>query len=95
MCSWEDTCYGCSQKRHLQEIKEQLLSSEIDETSCESEIICPYCGEVNDYDCDYYDDIYTEGDKVMRCNCCEKEFNLCVNVSYSYDTSRLDEEETQ
>lgn len=91
MLSWESRCYSCRKEENLRDVKERILSGELGGTECEDEIICPYCGEVNEYDIDYYNDIYTEGDKIMRCDYCEKEFNLCVNVFYSYDTSRLEE----
>lgn len=91
MMSWEDTCYTCCCKKHLDEVKQNILSGEETETSCEDEIICPWCGEVQEYDIEDYE-IYEEGRHEMQCHDCERLFNLGVSVSYYYDTERIEEE---
>lgn len=90
MMSWEDTCYTCCCEQHLSEIKQNILSGEETETSCEDEVICPWCGEVQEYDIDDYE-IYEEGSHEMQCQDCNKKFRMTTNVSYSYDTEQLEE----
>lgn len=92
MMSWEDTCYTCCCQKHLDEVKHNILSGEETETLCEDAVICPWCGEVQEYDIEDYE-IYEEGDHEMQCHDCEKYFTLCTNVSYSYDTTRIEEDE--
>lgn len=85
--SWEDTCYTCERKKYINDLKQDILSNERYETSCEDEIICPWCGEVQEYDGENYE-TYEEGEHIIECQCCDRKFKLTTNVSYSYDTKR-------
>lgn len=88
MMSWEDTCYTCCCQKHLDEVKHNILGGEETETSCEDEVICPWCGEVQEYDIEDYE-IYEEGEHEMQCHDCEKYFKLGVSVFYYYGTERI------
>lgn len=89
--SWENMCYSCQQERHEREIKKQIQSGETIETSCESEIYCPWCGEHLDFEpCDDYELLYADGDHEAECPECGKPFIVNTSVSYSYGTRRLE-----
>lgn len=89
MLSWEDTCYTCTENLHYAELKEKILSGEETETSCEDEIVCPWCGERLDCSDDY--DLLCEGTHDLECYGCGRPFEVYTNVSYSYDTKRTEE----
>ncbi len=90
MMSWENTCFQCNEEKHYKELKEEILSGETASTSCEDKIVCPHCGEIQEYDADDYE-VYEDGDHVMQCHDCEKYFRLTVSVSYYYDTEILND----
>ncbi len=68
---WEDTCCACSHRQYLDEIKQDILSDEKTGTSCEDEVIYPWCGEVQKYDADI-PEIYQDGYHEMQCHDCER-----------------------
>ena len=84
---YETMCYKCSKEKNLEGIKESILSGEKLSTYGEDEVICPWCGEVLEVDCET-DELYVDGQHVMRCYDCNKEFTLSTSVSYSYSTER-------
>lgn len=89
MMSWQDTCYSCECDKYLNDVKQNILSDKVSETSCEDNVICPWCGEVQEGDIYNYE-YYEEGIHEMQCNDCGRKFILTTNVSYSYDTERLE-----
>jgi uncharacterized Zn-finger protein len=52
-------------------------------------IVCPYC------DCEYdnCDCIYEDGEEIIECPDCGKEFNVITEVTYSWSTSKMEEDE--
>lgn len=91
--SWEDECYACKVKNYNAKIKEDILAGEVKSTDCESEIICPWCGEIYEIEDNY--DLYQDGEHEVECGACDRKFIVTVNVSYSYDTSRVAESEAK
>lgn len=91
MSPWEDICYTCMCKKHLDDVKQNILSGEETETSCESDVICSWCGEKQEYDIDDYE-IYEEDYPEMQCHDCKRYFYLDVSVSYHYSTERIEED---
>lgn len=87
MFSWEDECYSCKRKSYRNELKRRIASGEVDSTDCESEIFCPYCGQIYEIDDAY--ELYEEGDHEVYCGNCDKNFRVTTNVSYHYDTERM------
>lgn len=90
MMSWEDTCYTCMKRQYLDDLKEEIMNGDTYSTSCEDKVICPWCGEVQEYDFDDHE-IYEEGEHDMICHLCDKSFRMQTNVSYYYDTERLED----
>lgn len=89
MLSWEDTCYTCANDKHYADLRENILSGEVTETSCEDEIVCPWCGERLDCDDDY--DLLYEGTHEVECYGCGRFFEVYTRVTYSYDTKRTED----
>jgi len=90
-CSWEgDKCFSCREKERLAKLAEYLQNDEETETSCESDIICPYCGYR--YEADFESDYcYNEGDYEEQCPECEKTFTISTSVSITYNTTRKEQ----
>lgn len=84
---YETMCYKCCVEKNLEDVKESILSGETTSTDCEDEVICPWCGEVIEGDCETRE-FYEDGTHVFTCPECEKEFTLETSVSYSYSTER-------
>lgn len=87
-CSWEGSkCYSCREKERLQKLAVDLKADEEIETSCEDDIICPYCGFSwePDFEADYYS---SEGDYKEECPECGEDFTIETNVSITYSTYR-------
>jgi transposase-like protein len=87
---YDTMCYSCKKKKHQEDIADEIKNGETDETDCEDEIYCPYCGELYEPDCEY--ELYEEGEHDLTCGECDKEFIVTVNISYSYDTKRKKKE---
>ena len=87
---WESACDICKTIQNGDKIKREILDGERDSTDCEDSIYCPYCGEI--YEPCYADDsdLWVEGESERECGVCDKKFNIYVNVSHSYDTSRME-----
>lgn len=86
-CFSEAMCLRCSKEKALEDIQNRILSGEADSTDYEDDVICPWCGEALEPDCEYRE-FYEDGTHVMQCFSCEKEFTLSTSVSYSYSTKR-------
>ena len=84
---YETMCYKCQTEKNLEDIKESILSGEATSTNCESDVICPWCGEVIEGDCET-SEFYEDGTHVFSCPECDKEFTLSTSVSYAYSTER-------
>ena len=66
------------------------MMSEIDTfTEKDYEAICPYCGEVNDYDAESLPWIQDE-EADLTCYQCDKEFIVSCYVSYSRESYKKD-----
>ena len=83
----ETLCWSCNKAKNLEDVQESILSGEETSTDCENDVICPWCGEVIEPDCES-SEFYEDGTHVMRCPECDKEFTLSTSVSYSYSTER-------
>jgi RNA polymerase subunit RPABC4/transcription elongation factor Spt4 len=92
MLRWEDTCITCTKEKHLKELRENLLGNEITSTECEDEIICPYCGEEIELECDDAAN-WEEGNYIGYCDWCDKDFRFQTHVSISYSSQRMKEDE--
>lgn len=85
---WERSiCHKCREEEHAEELREQILSGEIDCTDCEDNIYCPWCGERYEIDNEY--SLYVDGSHDVTCYNCSKKFEVTTNVSYSFDTERI------
>jgi len=84
---YETMCYKCQTEKNLEDIKAGILSGEETSTDCENDVICPWCGEVIEDDCET-SAFYEDGTHVLQCPECDKEFALSTSVSYSYSTER-------
>ena len=84
---YETMCYKCQTEKNLEDVKENILSGEATSTDCESDVICPWCGEAIEGDCDT-GEFYEDGTHVFDCPYCDKEFTLSTSVSYTYSTNR-------
>lgn len=91
MLSWVSTCSFCRREQYFRDIKNQIQSGEADRTDSEDEIICPYCGEVQDYDSEYVSHAHKYGEDEVECNDCGRTFFLTVYTLYHYDTERIAE----
>lgn len=80
-------CFKCLKEKNLEDIQNSIVSGESDRTDCEDDVICPWCGEILEPDCES-SEFYDEGTHVMQCWNCNKEFALSTSVSYSYSTER-------
>ncbi len=81
-----DYCYSCNVDIYNENLKQSLLDDEDCETDCETDVFCPYCGEIQESDEGQF---YKEGTKIVCCGDCNKEFKLDTEISYYYSTRRL------
>lgn len=65
-------------------MKKELFGAE--DTCCEEEIICPYCGQIQIEPQEYESGIWDCGE-------CGEEFELDVEVSVTYSTYRVKSKE--
>ncbi len=79
-------CSSCNIETYNCGIKENLINNENTETSGESDVFCPYCGEIQINDEGQFSE---EGTENVYCGDCGKEFELETEVSYSYSTKRI------
>lgn len=80
-------CSSCKVKRHNNEISRQISDGEIEETSFESIIFCPWCGEIHETEDDDYE-LYSDGEHKCYCGFCEKDFIVNTYVSHSFSTRK-------
>ena len=84
---WEEDCYSCRCAKHVKKIQQEIIDGTLrNGTCCEDEIYCPWCGAINDDPA--MQEAYEEGEHVIECCECEKEFTLDTSISYSYSTYR-------
>lgn len=79
-------CYSCNKERTQDELAENLKSDEVTETSCEDNIVCPYCGCQIEDDCGEFS---SAGSGTYECPDCGKEFNFEADVSVTFSTYRI------
>lgn len=85
---WEEPlCHYCRERQRDERIKEVIQSGEVNETSSEDKVYCPWCGEVYDTT-DDPEVAYVDGIHKVECVECGKSFRVTTNVSVSYDTER-------
>ena len=84
-------CYSCKKEKERQKEKETILNTEPDEDyrpySDDNGYYCPYCGEFNDMNHDFYE-LYEDGDHEVECHFCNKSFTVTTYVSYSFESRR-------
>ena len=97
MMSWEDTCCDCLRKKELErirgEIEEAKKSGDEVDTFSSDYVICPYCGaeiEARMYGVFDFPEAYEEGVHVLKCEECGKEYRLHSDVSYSWETRKIE-----
>lgn len=56
--------------------------------------VCPYCGFINEPDCES-EEFYNDGYYVFTCEHCNKNFNLETCIRHSYTTSKIKECEVE
>ena len=56
----------------------------------ETEVVCPYCGDIKSDSCEYFYSDYNH-DATIWCEECEKEFNVCRDISVTYSSYKLKE----
>lgn len=93
MLSWESLCYECQEIVELEKIQANILEATDDEevdTLSSNYVICPYCGEAMDtcYGYEDFPELYEEGDHLVTCPNCDKEFVLETSISYYYETHK-------
>lgn len=93
MFSWESVCFSCREKVYNEDMANSLRSGAAKSTDCESEIFCPYCGAIKDPMDN--DDLYIGGGHEVPCGECGKYFNVTVDVTYTYSTERLEDEDEE
>lgn len=57
------------------------------EVTHDNMIRCPHCGhqsDISQWDCDYGEEKYTEGEHEVYCDGCTETFTIQTHVSYSY-----------
>jgi uncharacterized Zn-finger protein len=96
MLSWESLCYECQKIVELEKIQANILEATDDEevdTFSSDYVICPYCGEAMDncYGYEDFPELYEEGDHLVTCPNCDKEFVLETSISYYYETHKKGE----
>ena len=69
-----------------------IKEDEIDTFSSDS-IICPYCGNEIDIDCETFESRELEFEEEMKCWECGKTFIAQQSVSFSYETFKKESEE--
>jgi hypothetical protein len=84
---YETMCYKCQKEKNLEDVKKSIVSGEKTSTYGEDDVICPWCGESIEADCES-SEFYEDGDHVLQCPYCDKEFTLSTSVSYTYSTER-------
>ena len=84
----EAECFDCREKRYENELKQSIRDGKTTSTVFETQIYCPYCGEIYEADGDV---AHEEGTHVVECMRCGKEFTVETSVRYFYDTTRKGE----
>ena len=83
--SWGIICKQCWEVEIEKQIKEFQESEK--NTTCEIEIICPFCGYANDTNHECYDD----GEHEFTCSRCCNDFIVETCVLITYSTYKKDE----
>lgn len=96
MLSWERLCFSCAKEESIEKVVADIRSGEVTSTFAKDDVICPWCGYTYGADLLGYADwpeCFDDGEHDMVCDKCGKPFTLTVNVSYSYDTERAEDED--
>lgn len=81
---------------HGRKTAADIRSGEETSTFAEDDVICPWCGyRYGSDELGYADwpEFFEDGEHGMFCDECGKPFTLTVNVRYSYDTERAEDED--
>ena len=84
---WQKICSDCSLREHDLFIKMQIENGAT-ETSNESSVYCPHCGEKitwEDVDSDIF---FKEDQENIDCPFCRKAFHIVTEIRYLYSTSQ-------
>ena len=68
------------------------INFEDDEQISSSGAICPYCGYVHEPDGDNYE-LYQEGETIITCDHCDKDFKSDLYISYTWTTTKIEDED--
>lgn len=96
MLPWEHLCFRCAKEEAIEKTAADIRSGEETSTFAEDDVICPWCGyRYGSDELGYADwpEFFEDGEHGMFCDECGKPFTLTVNVSYSYDTERAEDED--
>jgi len=69
-----------------------------EEVMHENYIRYPYCGyqdKISDWDCDYAEEKYEEGEHEVSCSKCNKSFTFVTRVDYCYFSPPMISEESE
>jgi anaerobic ribonucleoside-triphosphate reductase len=81
-----ELCYTCNEHIHKCDCGET-------EGFSEEGAVCPYCGWV-DLASESEGYIYNKSNETNRCPRCTKEYEMWLNISYSWETHRTEDEGT-
>lgn len=86
---WEPVCRVCKNAKHHEDIKRRIQIGAIEETVYEDEVICPWCGEVHNIDCnDSYQVFEDDEHHELMCFDCKKTFFVETHIKYSFSSRR-------
>lgn len=89
MFLWEDYCYQCEKEQALERQQENIRTGESVDTYSTDYVICPYCGDAIEVMIEQ-DKYFTAGNSEQVCDECGKKFALNTEVSFSWQTERID-----
>ncbi|MCD8148849.1 MAG: hypothetical protein LUE92_04635 [Clostridiales bacterium] len=101
MMSWETICFQCAKEKHLKEQQQAIRDGDdsyiygTETSDSDGCIFCPYCGERTKtyYGHEDFPELYEEGFHKIECPICEKEFELVTDVSFSWETRKVGEDD--
>ncbi|MDE1692868.1 hypothetical protein PWF76_09250 [Streptococcus suis] len=85
-------CFSCMNEENEKKLTNDILSGEVEETECEDDIVCPWCGTRYDsFDVDENHLFMDESEHTTDCYECGHDFTYQANVSITFSTKRLEE----
>lgn len=83
-------CFSCMREENERKLTDDILSGEVEETECEDDIVCPWCGtRYEPFDVDERYSFMDEGEYKTHCYECDNDFIYQADVSIAFSTRRL------